>query len=271
MEAAAKKLQASGSELSFDEAIQQLAAIDDEGRGRRQLRNYSEKSAYALTPLLNAGTDGIAALYGEAEQYGLIMSGDIVDAGAAFGDSLSKLTGAADGVKNKFIGELLPSLTQTMDGLAGMLAGVDGAEETFSAGLTSVATSAASILPQFLEIGTTVITSLIDGLVAALPTILPAAVNMILAIVECIINNLPMIITAGVQCVISLIQGLAQALPQLIPAIVNAVLAIAQALIDNIPLLIEASIQLFFRTNRGYLTSNPTNHSGITNLNNIID
>jgi hypothetical protein len=147
METAAKKLAATGSSLTFDQAITQIAGISDESERAAAAQELFGKSAYNLTPLLNEGVEGIAALRNEAREYGLVMSNEAVASGEAFGDSLDKLSLTFNGIKNKIASQLIPSFNLITDGLAGILAGTEGAEEQFSQGMQSFATAITDLVP----------------------------------------------------------------------------------------------------------------------------
>lgn len=100
------------------------------------------------------------------------------------------------------------------------------------------------IVPSLLTAGVQLVDGLAKGLLAALPTLMPIAVDILMEIVNTIIDNLPMIISVGVQLIGQLIEGIAKALPELIPAAVDAILTIVDGLIDNIDLVIDAAIQI---------------------------
>lgn len=258
MERAAKALQASGSSLSFDDAITQVAGITDATeRAAKATELFGAKAAYEMTPLLNEGAEGIAGLRSEAEQYGMVMSEEAIKAGAAFGDSLDKLKGTLSGVKNTLAAEFLPSLTSVMDGFAGMVAGVEGSEAKLQKGIVGFVDSIGTVLPKLVAIASPIITGLLNGITAVLPQLLAAGVDIILTLVQGIISNIPAILDAAVQCVTALISGLAQAMPTLISSIVTGLLQIVQMIIDEAPALLEAGLQLFMGLVEGLLKALP--------------
>ena len=258
MEKAAKTLQASGSNLSFDEAITQVAGITDATeRAAKATELFGAKAAYEMTPLLNQGAEGLAGLRSEAEQYGMVMSEKAIQAGAAFGDSLDRLKGTISGLKNSLAAEFLPSLTMAMDGLAGMVAGVEGSDAKLQEGIEGFVTSIGTVLPKVVELGSSIITGLLNGITAILPQLLQAGVDIILMLVQGIISNIPAIIGAAVQCVTALISGLAQAMPTLIDSIVSGLLTVIQTIVDEAPALLDAGLQLFMGLVEGLLKALP--------------
>jgi len=110
-----------------------ISAVDASGKARplndlfldaadkiSKMGNATERSAAAqavfgkagveLLPILRSGREGIEALGKEAEQLGVVFSGDMVAASEAFNDNLDKLKSAALGLGNSLATELLPHL-----------------------------------------------------------------------------------------------------------------------------------------------------------------
>jgi phage-related protein len=77
--------------------------------------------------------------------------------------------------------------------------------------------------------------ALSQGILEALPELIPRIVEVVEKIVTVIIENLPMLITAALQIMLALASGLIQAIPQLIVAIPRIIGGIFNALISGIP------------------------------------
>lgn len=112
-------------------------------------------------------------------------------------------------------------------------------------------------LPQFLETGSSILTSLITGLQNNMSSIMTAVMQIINMIITTIVQNLPQIIQMGIQMIVSLIQGIAQSLPTLIPQIIEAVVLMVETLLDNIDLIIDAGIQLIMGLAEGLIKALP--------------
>lgn len=115
LEEAAKKL--AGTDLSLDKAIAQLQAIKDDGERSAAAIELFGEQAYQLTPLLNAGTDGMEAMTQEANALGLVMSNESVSSGAAMNDMFSKLDQTFGMVKNTIMVDLMPYVMEILDWL----------------------------------------------------------------------------------------------------------------------------------------------------------
>lgn len=113
MEEAAKKLE--GTDLNFDDAINQLMAISDESERSAAAADLFGESAYKLTPLLQAGAGGLAEMTAEANALGLVMGEDTVKAGAAMNDQFSKVEQSANALKTNLMTSLMPYVSQILD------------------------------------------------------------------------------------------------------------------------------------------------------------
>ena len=226
------------------------------------------KSAVDMAAVLNMSAEETQALVDEAHDYGMIMSNEAVAASAAFEDSLTKLQGTVGGLKNRMVGELLPGITMIMDGLTDLVAGNEQAGEELKAGVESVIGSISEMIPQVIELLSLIIAAVLEsapqiiqalaqGILTAIPALIPVVLEVITQLVATLVELLPQIIEAGMQIIASLIMGIAEALPTLIPQIVEVVVQMVQTLIDNLPLILDAALQLIEGLAQGILDAIP--------------
>lgn len=112
-------------------------------------------------------------------------------------------------------------------------------------------------LPGLLTAGASAIEALAEGLVSAIPSLLPTVVNVIMELARMLIDLAPDLIECGIDLIVQLALGLAQALPDLIPVAIDAVFTIVDTLLDNIDLLIDAAIQLIMALAEGLIEALP--------------
>lgn len=166
------------------------------------------------------------------------------------------MVGLADGNAN--IGDLITNLVDSVITASdNILPIVDNIVNSVMEALPTILNSIIEKLPEFLQQGTNIINSLIQGVQANLPAIMNAVMQIITMIINTLITNLPQILQMGIQIVVSLIQGIAQQLPTLIPQIIDAVILMAETLIDNIDLIIDAGIQLIIGLAEGLIKALP--------------
>lgn len=275
---AAEKLSAVGLSIedlngkSQDEQLQlvitALQGMESGAERTAAANDLLGKSAVDMAAVLNTSAEETARLKQEAQDYGMIMSNEAVAASAAFEDSLTKLSHTAGGLKNRLIGELLPGITQITDGLTDLIAGNENAGDELKKGVSSVIGAINSIIPQavtlitsiaeaVLESAPGIIKALADGLLSAIPKLMPSLSKIITEIISALVGLLPQIMQAGADIIVSLISGISEAIPTLIPQIVEVVTQIVQTLIDNLPLILDAALQLITGLAQGLLDAIP--------------
>jgi phage-related protein len=232
------------------------------------------KSATDMAAVLNTSAEETERLKQEAEDYGMVMSNDAVAASAAFEDSLTKLTNTAGGLKNRMVGELLPGITQIMDGFSDLIVGNENASEELKNGVTSVIGAIKELIPQagaapraaklvssiagaVLESAPGIIKALADGLLSAISELTPTVSKLVTELISALVELLPQIVSAGAEILLSLIKGIADTVPQLIPQIVFVITQIVQTLIDNLPMILDAALQLVTGLAEGILDALP--------------
>lgn len=113
------------------------------------------------------------------------------------------------------------------------------------------------VLPGLLTAGVDIVKTLGEGIIDAIPDLMPTITEVILSLCDMIVEMLPELIQVGMQVILQLALGIAEALPELIPAIVETVLAIAEYLIENVDLLIDAAIALITGLADGLINALP--------------
>lgn len=226
------------------------------------------RSAMELGPLLNQTAKDTQALKDQAHKLGMVMSDDAVKSSAAFTDSMDNLSRAFDGAKNQLSANFLPGLTEVTNGFADLIAGTDGASEQITQGFSSIATGITEAMPGIIETITTVagsiaevapelIRTLAQGIVEAVPEMMPAITELIVQLAQMFIEMLPQLVEVGLQVILQLALGIAEALPELIPTIVDCILTIVEVLIDNVDLLVDASIAIIIGLAEGLINALP--------------
>ena len=265
---AAEKLTAVGlsvEDLSGKSQDQQLSmvisALQDMGTGAERTAAANDllgRSATDMAAVLNMSAKETESLKKEAQDYGMVMSNDVVAASAAFEDSLTKLKGTIGGVKNQMIGELLPSITMIMDGFSNLVIGNEGAEEQLENGITSAIGSITEMIPKvtellsslskaFLESMPSIVSVLGDGILSAIPELL-----------QTLVAELPSIMTVLTDVFDSILSTLMTLMPEIIPVVVDALLSLVDSIITNLPLFIDAAVQLITALVQGLADAAPT-------------
>ena len=175
-------------------------------------------------------------------------------------DNASQLLGAlSEGFSGTLANEILPMLNEMTTSLqeAFSIGGIEAFSEKIGEVFAVLLTKFAEALPQIVEMGVTILQSLLSGIQNNLPQIMTSAVQVITTLVQGILQMLPQIVQMGIQIVIELIKGIAQQMPTLIPQMVDCVILIVETLIDNIDMLVDAGIELLLALTMGLIEALP--------------
>lgn len=279
------------SEDVFWDVIDALGNISNEAERDAAAMDIMGRSARELNPLIEAGSEGFAAVAAEAEAAGAIMGGETLREFQGFDDTLSRLDQGAEAAKRALGSILLPVLDELagegvslindftngildangdIDQMGAVIeTAVNSINEILQGDLvgniieiggTIIQTLASAImdnLDSILSAGFSLIMTVAQGLVDNLSSLAPVAADMIVQLARFIVDNLPTVIDAAIQIIVAVVDGIARSLPELIPAAVECVTQVATALIDNIDLLIPAALELVIGIAMGLVAAIP--------------
>lgn len=248
------------SNTVYAETLDALGNVTNETERTAIAQDIFGKSAADLNPLIEAGSQGLADLAQKAKDSGAIMSNETVTALDNLGDSVDHLKQTAQTAAGTLLSQFAPALDDVANNLSGLMNGSVSPDQfmaSIQTLITQVTDTLTAMLPQLLETGAMILTTLLNGVVAALPDLIPAAVEIVMNLVDCILDNLPALVEAGMQIILQLAMAIAGSLPDLIPTIVDTVLMIVDTLIDNIDLLLEAAMAIIMALAEGLIKALP--------------
>lgn len=149
----------------------------------------------------------------------------LLDAGADVIETLAK--GLIDALPR-----LMPTITRVIMDLTGMLI---------------------KLAPEVVKCGIQLIVELANGIVQALPELIPAVIDAIFAIVDALTdpNNLMMLIDAAIAIILALAEGLVDALPKLVEKAPEIVMRLVEAVIRAAPKILTAGAELILTLIKG--------------------
>lgn len=144
--------------------------------------------------------------------------------------------------------DLLPQFAQmgadAIGAVTSALSNADGlADAVAQMGIIFI-DSAVELLPEFVNVGISLLESLIGALLDNIDAIVDAAIEIGMALISSFIQVIPELIVAGIEIIAALIDGIAQSLPELIPAAKEGIMTILQAIQDNIQTILAAGIEI---------------------------
>ena len=243
-----KDLKTLSKEEIFSKAIAGFQKMGDTTQRAALANKVFGRSGQELAPLFNMTNEETQKLIKTANEYGMVMSDDAVKASATFQDSLTTLQNTMTGFKNNMMANFLPSLSTVMDGLAAVFSGknTDEGMKKIWYGVSTLVENLTKQAPKFLEIGKTIILSVLQGFAPMLPqlvsTIFEIGVQAITTVSGMIPQMMPVIIT-GIQ---NSITALLQALPVIVSGLTQLIVAIAQWLSegDNTAIIVNGIVAL---------------------------
>lgn len=195
---------------AFNEVISKLADMEDETTRNALANDIFGKSYADLAPLLAEGSEGIKAWKQEAEDLGGVVSGDMVEAGANFGDMVDRVKTGLGGAFNMLIGSLFPILQQVMQLVLDNMPMISNIISTLAPVLVGLLQT---ILPIFMDLVNTIFPILMDLINQLLPPIAQIIEQLLPIFTELLALLLPPII----EIVKALLPPLLEILDALMP------------------------------------------------------
>lgn len=146
------------------------------------------------------------------------------------------------------LSDLLPQFAQmgadAIGAVTSALSNADGLADAVAQMGIILIDSAVELLPEFVNVGISLLESLIGALLDNIDAIVDAAIEIGMALISSFIQVIPELIVAGIEIIAALIDGIAQSLPELIPAAKEGIMTILQAIQDNIQTILAAGIEI---------------------------
>ena len=238
------------SEEVFYEMIDALGQIEDPTLRDAAAQDLFGKSFQELKPLIDAGSEGLKKYGDEAEAMGLILGDDAVKQLGAFDDQMQKLQATMEVAGRELSLSFLPAIQQVAESLTDLAQTVtkalsDGFQE--------------ADVDTILEALFDKLTQGMSNLSAIMPAVAKFVVGLVTKIVEFVTQNAPLLMNTALQIILALVNGLAENLPVMIPSIVAMVMTIVETLTnpENIDLLMQAAIALMTGLATGLINAVP--------------
>lgn len=228
--------------ISEDEFNTKLAACSSE----------SERNKLIMDTLSGTYDDAADAFYRNNEA---IVAAR--EAQAKMDESLGKLGESVSNVKTRLMGEFLPGIASVAEGLAGMLSGTEGAQEQFSTAIGGLINTAVASLPEFLNFGIQILSSILMGIVQNIPTLVTAIPQIIQSLVVAFQTMWPTIQTVGTQLLTMLGNGIITYVPQLIAQLPTVIMAILNFLTQNLPQFLQKGTEFIVNLTNGIMQQIP--------------
>jgi len=251
----------------FASTIAALQNVTDDTERTYLASQLLGKGATELGALFNMSAEETEALRQQVHDLGGVMSDEAVKSAAAYQDAMQNMNTALDGVKRSMMSQFLPGITSVMDGLSKVFSGNGGIEEIRS-GLESIISNITAMAPQFFQLASVLVSSLLSGfapmlpqlvssifdflvqglmtVTSLIPSLLPVIQTGITGIMSAVFECLPIIISSLTQLTMDLVTWLASGnnVQTLVAGVMTVISALADSISTALPVLLPALIDI---------------------------
>lgn len=220
----------------YNDTIARLADMGDAAEATAIGTDLFGKAFTDMKPLLAEGSEGINELKNRADELGIVMSEDAVNAGVVFGDTLSDIKQSLGGLFNSIMSSLIPVIQQVLDLIIQNMPTIQNIISTLAPILGNLLSS---LLPPLMELAQTTFPILID----LINQLLPFITQIIQAILPIIIDLMNMLLPPLIQ-IIELILPLLLSLIQPLLPLLQPILALLQPFIDLLVMILQPLTEL---------------------------
>ena len=265
-----KEVATMSKEELFDKTVKGLASMKD-GTERSALASKLLGRAGAdMAPLLNQGTAAIEEQKQMAIDYGMVMSDEAVKASANFEDSMTTMQMTMTGLKNRIMGEFLPSMTQITDGMGKLFKGDMSGLDDINAGIEGFVAKVTANLPMMLDVGTKILTSLVAGIIQSLPRLLACGAQLVMSLGQAIIGLAPTLMSVGLQIIQQIASGIINGLPILLANLTGIINGITAWISSNGDQFMDKGVEWITNLGNGFMKALPSIISNLGSLLNSI-
>jgi hypothetical protein len=171
--------------------------------------------------------------------------------------TLATLGQTVSNVKNRLLSEFLPAISNVATAFSGMLSGTAGADQQFSTAVQGLVNVAVSKLPEFLNMGVQILSSLASGIVQSIPTLVAAVPQIVAEIGAALTELLPQVLDMGVQLLDQFTSGIETGLPDMVPRIPEIITQFLSYITEQLPTVLDKGAELLNNLVNGILGAIP--------------
>lgn len=176
---------------------------------------------------------------------------------AQLDSTLATLGQTVSNVKNRLLSEFLPAISNVATAFSGMLSGTAGADQQFSTAVQGLVNVAVSKLPEFLNMGVQILSSLASGIVQSIPTLVAAVPQIVAEIGAALTELLPQVLDMGVQLLDQFTSGIETGLPDMVSRIPEIITQFLSYITEQLPTVLDKGAELLNNLVNGILGAIP--------------
>lgn len=188
-------------------------------------------------------------------------------------EAMSKVGTSVANVKNNITSGFMPAIVKMADGLAKIIGNDNTGLTALNSGITEFVNKLSTTVSSLFEVGTSIVTTLVDGVVNNIPQLVSTASDIILKLTGYITELLPNLASAAIEIVTTLGGKIAEAAPQLITGVTTAITKLVEMLTnpDALVQMVDVALKLVLGLADGIIKAIPQLLKSIpTVINNIV-
>lgn len=175
----------------------------------------------------------------------------------ALNNAMAALGETAATIKNQFITAFIPSISSLATAFNDLLNGVEGADEQLGQAIDSFISAIAEQLPQVLEMGTQILTSLISGIIQALPTLVEAVPQIIEQLASALVEIGSQLLDTGAELLGQLTTGIETGLPDMVSRLPQIIDEFLNFITEHLPDILDQGVEMLTSLTNGILDAIP--------------
>lgn len=146
---------------------------------------------------------------------------------------------------------LITNLRTGLDDAAGQILGTDGNI------IGSVVNAIVSNLPQLLQQGIEITTTILNGILSRLPQLITSAGTLVTGFIDKIQQLLPLVLQSGIKIVVNIVEGILSNIPEILTAAGTLVTNFANKILQLLPTVWSAGVEMLVSVVNGIIPNLP--------------
>ncbi|OGO90344.1 MAG: hypothetical protein A2Y17_12315 [Clostridiales bacterium GWF2_38_85] len=227
-------------EQMFNETVTALQNMEDGTEKARLAQEMFGKQGQEMLPLLNGEAGSIEELKNKANELGMVMGDDAIDAGVKFTDTMDTMKRSLGGAINSLGATVMPIVQKVLDLIIGKLPLIQKLFEKLSPILESVFSELLPPLFDLVETIFPVLLNLIETLLPPIQQIITAILPVIVSLIQQLLPPIMKIIETVLPILVNLINAIMPLVVQILDTILPVLIQLIEALLPPIIQIIEA-------------------------------
>lgn len=198
---------------------------------------------------------------------------------AAMDRTLASLGGTIANIKNQLGNAFAPALQGIVGAFNSILSGEEGGGANLGAALQEFFATIGEMAPQIMQVGGQILSSIAQGIVAALPTLLTTGAQIIMQLASGILSAIPQMVSQlpeiisefinyisgqfpailqeGTELLNNFVDGIIGAIPDFVAKLPQVITAFVNFVVSNLPTILQSGVDILTNLVEGIISAIP--------------